>query len=241
MIRISEPSDGHIPPKDFATWPQHRKDAWFAEANREIYAAKRQQNVDDHTQSKWSAPKPLPDGLLPVAAFDLDFLPARIGPWVADISDRMQCPVDFVAIPAVVALGSVLGRKIGIRPQRKTDWIEVPNLWGFIVGRPGAMKSPAMTEALKPLHRLEADARKENEGALKAFAKELALHKITKDEGAKAARKAIKSGNDAADFIDVDEPEQPKAKRYVVNDTSYEALGEILADNPNGVLAFRDE
>src|SRR5262245_53436401 len=36
------------------------------------------------------------------------------------------------------------------------------------------------------------------------------------------------------------EPERPPARRYVVNDTSYEKLGEILADNPNGVLAFRD-
>jgi hypothetical protein len=26
-----------------------------------------------------------------------------------------------------------------------------------------------------------------------------------------------------------------------LNDTSYEKLGEILADNPNGVMAYRDE
>jgi putative DNA primase/helicase len=30
-------------------------------------------------------------------------------------------------------------------------------------------------------------------------------------------------------------------KRYVANDCTYEALGSILVDNPNGVLAFRDE
>jgi hypothetical protein len=86
-----------------------------------------------------------------------------------DISDRMQCPPDFVAIPAMVALGSVIGRKVSLRPQRKTDWYEVPNLWGCIVGRPGAMKSPAMDEALKPLHRLEAEARKANEAAAKDY------------------------------------------------------------------------
>jgi Protein of unknown function (DUF3987) len=34
---------------------------------------------------------------------------------------------------------------------------------------------------------------------------------------------------------------KPRAKRYLVNDTTYEALGVILADNPQGVLAFRDE
>ena len=35
--------------------------------------------------------------------------------------------------------------------------------------------------------------------------------------------------------------EEPSARRYVVNDATYEALGVILADNPNGTLAFRDE
>ena len=90
----------------------------------------------------------------------------------------MQCPPDFVAIPAIVALGSVLGRKIGVRPQQRTDWIEVPNLWGCIVGRPGAMKSPAMGEALKPLNRLDAKAREGHLEALKGHASKIELHKL---------------------------------------------------------------
>ena len=95
----------------------------------------------DAANGKWPAPKPLPDGLLPVSPFDADFLPAAVSPWAADIADRMQCPLDFVGVPVVVALGSVIGRRIGVRSQRKTDWLEVPDLWGCIVGRPGAMKS----------------------------------------------------------------------------------------------------
>jgi putative DNA primase/helicase len=186
-------------------------------------------------------PKPLPSGLLPVPQFDLAYLPDAIAPWVADIADRMQCPLEYVAVPAIVALGAALGRKVAIRPQRRTDWLETPNLWGCVVGRPGAMKSPAATEALKPLVRLETNARAEYEASLKAFAKEDALAKIRKDEAGKAARAAIKSGGDALAAFDIEEPEEPKAKRFLVNDTSYEALGEILADNPNGVLAFRDE
>ena len=55
-----------------------------------------------------------------------------------------------------------------------------------------------------------------------------------------AARKAIKEGLPPDEF-DLAAPEKPRVKRYIVSDTSYEALGEILADNPNGVLAFRDE
>ncbi len=108
---------------------------------------------------EWPEPLSLPDGLSPVAVLDPALLPAAIGPWVCDISERMQCPPDYVGVAALVALGSVLGRKVGIRPQRKTDWFEVANLWGCVVGRPGLLKSPAINEALKPLHHLEMKAR----------------------------------------------------------------------------------
>lgn len=190
----------------------------------------------------WQPPKPLPNGLRPVKAFEAECLPQTIAPWVLDISDRMQCPPDFVAIPALVALGSVIGRKVAIRPQRRTDWCEVANLWGCIIGRPGAMKSPAIAEALKPLHRAERAAREIYEAQAQDYALAMEAFKISKEGAATKARKAVRDGG-AIDPMDlaVNEPDEPVARRYVVNDTSYEALGEILASNPNGVLAFRDE
>jgi hypothetical protein len=100
------------------------------------------------TDSKWAAPKPLPDGLPPVDAFDSkSFLPVSIGPWVEDIAERMQCPPDFVGVSAMAALGAVTGCKIGILPEQCNDWYEVPNLWALAVGRPGTLKSPAMQSA----------------------------------------------------------------------------------------------
>ena len=110
----------------------------------------------------WRKPSELPASLRPVAPFDFHFLPETIVPWVRDISDRMQCPADFVAVSAITALGAALGRKIGVRPQRQTDWFEVPNFWACIVGRPGTMKSPAMVEALRPLSLLEAETHAAN-------------------------------------------------------------------------------
>ena len=70
----------------------------------------------------------------PVATFDAAFLPEKIAPWVGDISERMQCPPDYVAVAALVALGSVLGRKIGIAPQQQTDWFEVQTYGGVPLG-----------------------------------------------------------------------------------------------------------
>lgn len=226
-------------PPDFQTWPLEQRNRFFADAARTYRDGLPQSDVGP--MRDWPKPKPLPDGLLPVAPFDADFLPQSVAPWVMDIAERMQCPADFVAIPAILALGSVLGRKVAIRPKSKTDWFEVPNLWGCIVGRPGAMKSPAMAEALKPLHRLEAEARKANEAAARDYAIASDAHKLAKEEAAKKARAIIKAGGDASAILALNEPEAPKARRYVANDCTYEKLGEILADNPNGVLTFRDE
>lgn len=195
----------------------------------------------ERTADQWPDPKPLPNGLLPVDPFDLDFLPSRIAPWVGDIAERLQCPLDFVAIPALVALATVVGRKVGIRPQLHTDWIEVPNIWGCIVGRPGMMKSPAIKEAMKFVNRLEQDARKIFENQRAEYERGLELAKIAKTEAMEAARKAIKAGRDGSIEMNVQMPEEPKATRFIINDTSYEKLGEILADNPNGIVAFRDE
>jgi Protein of unknown function (DUF3987) len=120
---------------------------------------------DEHQERDWPKPKPLPNGLARVEPFNLDFMPVALKPWIADVADRLQCPPDYVAVPAIVGLGSVIGCRVGIKPQRNTDWIEVPNIWGGFIGRPGMLKSPAMQEALKPLHRLETEAAKENEVA----------------------------------------------------------------------------
>jgi hypothetical protein len=232
-------------PPNFRQLPEPERNRLFLENLKESRAKHASVDVsalNANSGQHWPLPKPLPKGLLPVAGFDADFLPASIAPWVMDISDRMQCPPDFVGIAAVVAMGSVLGRKVGIRPQIRTDWLEVPNLWGCIVGRPGAMKSPAMAEALKPLHKLEVEASKANLDAARDYALAVEIHKISKDEATKKARKIIGEGKSGVEaLLELTEPEKPLERRYVVNDATYEKLGEILADNPNGVLAFRDE
>ena len=98
------------------------------------------------TGDDWPEPEPLP-ALPDVAPFDFDLLPNSLRPWIEDIAERVQCPPDFPAVGAIISLAAVVGRKIGIRPKRKDDWLEVPNLWGAIVGRPGVMKSPAFCSA----------------------------------------------------------------------------------------------
>jgi Protein of unknown function (DUF3987) len=194
--------------------------------------------------NKWPEPKPLPDGLSPVDAFDIRFLPDAIAPWVMDIANRLQCPPDYVAVSAMVGLGATIGRRVGIKPQMRTDWIEVPNLWGAFVGRPGWLKSPAMGEALKPLHHLEAQAIKKNEEALQVYLAELGTFKTRQQVKLSLDKEALKKdpNNKSKSGIDLgDEPRKPPNIRYRTNDSSYESLGELLIDNPTGILVERDE
>jgi Protein of unknown function (DUF3987)/Bifunctional DNA primase/polymerase, N-terminal len=189
----------------------------------------------------WPTPTPLPDRLLPVPAFDIAFLPATLTPCVEDIAERMQCPPDYIAISALVAVGSVIGRQAAIYPQRETDWSEVPNLWGCIVGDPGSKKSPAMGEALEPLRELESEARLALKPEVAAHEQRTREYRLRKDALEKKFQRDVSAG-----LIDVrlslpEEPIAPRARRFKVDDATHEALGEILVDNPNGVLSYRDE
>jgi hypothetical protein len=99
-------------------------------------------------------PHPLPDSLLPVASFDFELIPEQVRPWIVDICERIQCPPDYTGVSLMAALGSMIGRKVAIRPQSEDDWEVIGNQWALLIGRPGVLKSPTMEEVLKPLHRL---------------------------------------------------------------------------------------
>jgi putative DNA primase/helicase len=157
--------------------------------------------------------------------------------------ERMQCPPDFVAVAIMVALGSVLGRKLGIRPQARTNWTVIANQWAMAIGRPGVLKSPAMEAALAPVKRLQMRAAEQYEGALEAYRQAIKLAKLRGEAGEKAARKKLEKNPHAdvsADLV-LEEPAEPQMRRYLANDTTAAALGELLRQNPDGLLVFRDE
>lgn len=191
-------------------------------------------------------PKPLTVELRPVATLELEMLPLSLRDWISDVAERLSCPVDFVAIPALIGLGSLLGR-ITIRPKRYDSWGVIPNLWGIISARPGSKKSPAANEAIEFLERFQAEALKEYaeqmkeceidmkiDEAMKAQAKKT-LHSSAKPNVERETLKAMHFDNDSEEIV------IPTLKRYLVNDTTVEALGVTLQQNPRGVFVNRDE
>jgi Protein of unknown function (DUF3987) len=108
------------------------------------------------------------------------------------------------------------------------------------------MKTPAIVEGVRPLWRLEKDAKDRYDDALKAWkAGELVTEehkKVVSGEIREALRAKLteKAQKLAADLM-ASTISQPVRGWYIVNDSTVEKLGELLNENPNGLLVFRDE
>ena len=106
------------------------------------------------------------------------------------------------------------------------------------------MKSPAMSQSLATMDLLEARAAELFNAQAAQHQAEAMAAKLRAESKVTVARAELKKNGsaDVAALLAVDEgPAEPIRRRYVVNDLTYEKLGEILATNPDGVLSVRDE
>jgi putative DNA primase/helicase len=152
----------------------------------------------------WPSPKPLDDAHLLAPTLSPKMIPESLRPWLTDVARRLQCPLEFPTIAALISIGAVVGNRIGVRPKaRDNSWTLVPNLWGAAVAGPGLlMKTPSLQAGMEPLEWLR--------------------------------RQVLKRTSGGGSPV-------PKPRRFIVNDTTVEKLGELLKENPRGLLLFRDE
>ncbi|WP_246789581.1 YfjI family protein, partial [Bartonella vinsonii] len=198
-------------------------------------------------QMDWGELQSLDTALLPVEPFQATQVPTALGRYIYDIADRQQSSLDFVAISALCALAAVIGNGVRIAPKQHDDWQIVPNLWGAIIANPSTGKTPAMKAALKPLFALQTEGF-ENCQQQKEKAKiEEDLEILDKQEKKKQACKALKKGNYEAarailsENISKNKQHDDCVSRFIVNDVTVEKLGELLKENPRGLLLVRDE
>jgi hypothetical protein len=204
-------------------------------------------------EESWPEPRPLEVNLPDVRPLDDHMVPEPLREWVLDTSRRMDnAPPDFAAAAAIVVAGALLGRKVGVRPKRNDDWTVIPNLWGGLVGPPASMKTPTLNQVLRPVKRLAAEARERHEEALKEHELDMMLvsaeRAALKKELEATAKKVVSASASRgdldgirADLEDLHEPDPPTPRRYTTNDTSIEKMAELLMDNSDGLLLYRDE
>lgn len=188
---------------------------------------------------------PLPT-LPPVMPLPMEAMPPCIQAYIQDAAYRIGCPPDFLAVAAITALATAVGRKRMIRGKKHDNWKVVPCIWGMVIGRPSSMKSPAIKAALIPLDELEIRLGESHRQEMRLYNLEKRLQKMQESGQERSAKQALKEkGIDAARSIlsAADDPldAPPTRTRLVVNDSTIEKLQELLVSNPNGLLLLRDE
>ncbi len=164
----------------------------------------------------WKPIIKLPPLEVEVPSLPENLIPEPLRAWVLDVVNRMQSSSEMVMAPVLVVLSGMIGRRLAIKPKSKDDWKIIPNLWGGIIAPPSAMKTPAMNEALKQIRRFEAESKKKY------------------DEEMSARANLLKEDKNS-------EVPLPIRKRWMTNDPTTEKLGELLNQNPSGLIVFRDE
>ena len=196
----------------------------------------------------WDAPGEVELKLEPVSPFQRKLLPDVLADFVFDEALRMQCPPDFVAVAAMTMLGSVIGAGCSVRPKQHDDWTEVPNLWGGVVGRPGSLKSPAISAGMAPLAWLESDARRDYDDDCMWFStrdtqRDMELKVLKSDKGhiklKLTEKEAIARVGELTEAKRRDKP--PTLKRFRTNDATVEMIGQLAQDSSRGLLYMRDE
>ncbi|PKY10062.1 hypothetical protein B1757_12335 [Acidithiobacillus marinus] len=200
--------------------------------------------------AEWPNLERIGSDLPPVPQMDVEaLLPAPLAGYVLDAARRKVAPPEFVAVSLLVSLGALIGARCGVRPKLRDDWIVVANLWGAVIAPPSKKKSPSMADGVKPLKWLSANARAKHAKAMEAYREEVEQHDVMMA----AAKKALSKAADADDAeklqaakvriaaLKESKPQPPVMKRYTTNDATIEKLGDLLVENPQGLLTERDE
>jgi hypothetical protein len=145
---------------------------------------------------------------------NIDLLPTPIAEYAFEEADIMGADPAGLAMAALAVCAAALTDDIEVQVKKhNTHWRERAALWTMLVGDPSTRKSPVLRSAQWPLKAADDASYKQWCEAVKRWEQQ------PKDERG----------------------DKPALTRYLVYDTTVEALQTSLADNPRGVLCVQDE
>jgi hypothetical protein len=148
--------------------------------------------------------------------FPVDILPGVTHDFVVTKSADIGVDPSAMAMSTLATCSGAIHHRSRINLKRNGTWWVHPNLWVLLIGRSATKKSPGLDDAVRPLEQYQAEIMRDYFARLRDYQ----AKKKAKDKSA-------------------EEPPQPV--RYVVNDTTYEKLADILSVSDRGILMKRDE
>lgn len=149
----------------------------------------------------------VPTTHLTVLRFPVEVFPKLLQKFVEETAESLACPLDFVAVPMLSALGTAIGTTRKVRV--KEDWLESARIWAVTVGDPGTLKSPALGKVMSPLYSLQNQFFHEHQ------------HSVLNAEA--------------------DKKDGQVFHQTLTTDSTMESLGDVLQNNPRGILYLSDE
>lgn len=195
----------------------------------------------DATPVSAAAPHPWPDPINLLGAFDPpvvrpEWLPEAVVGFVFEQADLVGADPSTLAISVIVACAAAIHDGIGLQPKRHDPtWVEHARLWGAIVGDPSIRKTPVIKAATSRLRKIDHEKAEKSAGKLAQYERDLKVHKKREAAWINADAKG-----DAAGSVP-EPPEPPISERLIAEDTTIEALSNVLKDNVRGVLVINDE
>jgi hypothetical protein len=165
-----------------------------------------------------SAPKPIPA----YQPFPLPALPPTLREYVDASAAAIGCDPALVGLPALAVVAGCIGNSRALR--LKKGWTETAIVWTVSVAPSGALKSPAFGAAVDPLLEIQME--------------QTDAHQQEQDDYQQALKEWREKKRDERGA----EPNKPPSTPcYITSDATIEAVGELLRDNPRGLLLARDE
>lgn len=176
----------------------------------------------------------------PAPPWPHDLFPGWWRDFIATAAEGRGCPPDFVGLAVLAAVAVRIGNARWGHPWG--TWREPTTLWCAAVGLPSSGKSGGLDEASEALSVLEGEANHDFEHRQREWrtrkqeAKE--IRELWEGEVKAAAKRS------AAPPLEPEgarEPDLLARHRIFSTDPTIEKAGRIAAENPRGLLLFRDE
>ncbi|MDD5571212.1 MAG: DUF3987 domain-containing protein, partial [Bacteroidales bacterium] len=151
--------------------------------------------------------------------FPIEIFPPVVQQYIREVSQSMNCPPDYVAAAILISVAVIIGNShVAVV---KKGWIEKCILYLIAIGLTGKKKTPAMRKGMEILIEIQKKLKVNYESEKQQYDLNPQEYKAEATEQGK--------------------PVPPKLKQILTTDATIEALAQLLLENPNGILLFREE